>query len=199
MILKQASTWLKFAVVTLIVSAFASSSFAAVDMFLVIKNEKGKVVARCEVSKDGSFECPSPMTKGTYTASLEWSWGTSNSGSSSSSSGMSSGRTASTSSSTSSTSSEAIVPVAIVVSYSVKSPRDAASGMATGKRQHKPVTFTAQLDKSSPQLGKSSPKILLSSITIDEDCDGISGTLSSKNSDGKHIEIESWSWGVSNK
>lgn len=32
------------------------------------------------------------------------------------------------------------------------SPRDAASGQATGKRQHKPITITKQYDKSSPQL-----------------------------------------------
>lgn len=32
------------------------------------------------------------------------------------------------------------------------SPRDAASGQATGKRQHKPITITKVYDKSSPQL-----------------------------------------------
>ncbi|MDR7088715.1 MULTISPECIES: type VI secretion system tube protein Hcp [Cellvibrio] len=38
------------------------------------------------------------------------------------------------------------------LSHSIKSPRDAASGLATGKRQHKPMIITQQLDKSSPQL-----------------------------------------------
>lgn len=38
------------------------------------------------------------------------------------------------------------------LSHSVKSPRDAASGLATGKRMHKPMTITKQLDKSSPKL-----------------------------------------------
>jgi hypothetical protein len=37
----------------------------------------------------------------------------------------------------------------------VKSPRDAASGQATGKRQHKPMTITKELDKSSPKLAES--------------------------------------------
>lgn len=32
---------------------------------------------------------------------------------------------------------------------------DAASGMASGKRQHKPVTVIKPLDKASPLLGKS--------------------------------------------
>lgn len=36
--------------------------------------------------------------------------------------------------------------------YAVKSPRDAASGMASGKRMHSPVVFTKTVDASSPQL-----------------------------------------------
>lgn len=38
--------------------------------------------------------------------------------------------------------------------HDVKSPRDAASGMATGKRMHKPMTITKEIDKASPMLGK---------------------------------------------
>ncbi len=34
-------------------------------------------------------------------------------------------------------------------SSTIQSPRDAASGQATGKRQHKPVTVTKELDKAS--------------------------------------------------
>lgn len=37
----------------------------------------------------------------------------------------------------------------------VVSPRDAASGLPTGKRQHKPMTITKELDKSSPKLAES--------------------------------------------
>ncbi len=37
----------------------------------------------------------------------------------------------------------------------VTSPRDAASGLATGKRQHKPYTITSTIDKSTPILYKS--------------------------------------------
>ena len=37
-------------------------------------------------------------------------------------------------------------------SYGVKSPRDAASGQATGKRQHGPVVFTKRVGTASPQL-----------------------------------------------
>lgn len=40
----------------------------------------------------------------------------------------------------------------IAVNHEVLSPRDAASGQATGKRQHKPFTITKEIDKSSPLL-----------------------------------------------
>ncbi len=39
-------------------------------------------------------------------------------------------------------------------SYEVKSPRDAATGQASGKRQHGPVTFTKEWGAASPQLFK---------------------------------------------
>ena len=40
----------------------------------------------------------------------------------------------------------------IAFEYSVDSPRDAASGMATGKRVHHPVSFVKQWGASSPQF-----------------------------------------------
>jgi type VI secretion system secreted protein Hcp len=40
----------------------------------------------------------------------------------------------------------------IAVSHEIVSPRDAASGLPTGKRQHKPFVITKELDKSSPIL-----------------------------------------------
>ena len=40
----------------------------------------------------------------------------------------------------------------IAVSHDVVSPRDAASGLPTGKRMHKPFVITKELDKSSPLL-----------------------------------------------
>jgi type VI secretion system secreted protein Hcp len=40
----------------------------------------------------------------------------------------------------------------IAVTHEVLSPRDAASGLPTGKRMHKPLTITKELDRSSPQL-----------------------------------------------
>jgi len=40
----------------------------------------------------------------------------------------------------------------ISVNHEIVSPRDAASGLPTGKRQHKPLVITKELDKSSPLL-----------------------------------------------
>ena len=39
--------------------------------------------------------------------------------------------------------------------HEVVSPRDAASGLPTGKRQHSPVTITKRIDKSTPLLYQS--------------------------------------------
>ncbi len=38
--------------------------------------------------------------------------------------------------------------------YSVKSPRDTASGLATGKRMHRPFTIRAELDRTASTTGK---------------------------------------------
>ncbi|MBI4702374.1 MAG: type VI secretion system tube protein Hcp [Deltaproteobacteria bacterium] len=40
----------------------------------------------------------------------------------------------------------------IATSHEVVSPRDAASGLPTGKRQHKPFTITKEIDKATPLL-----------------------------------------------
>lgn len=42
--------------------------------------------------------------------------------------------------------------VAERISHSVISPRDAATGLPTGKRQHKPVVITKRIDRSTPLL-----------------------------------------------
>jgi len=43
------------------------------------------------------------------------------------------------------------IPV-IQFGYEITSPRDAATGLPTGKRQHKPIVITKTLDASSPQI-----------------------------------------------
>ena len=38
----------------------------------------------------------------------------------------------------------------LAVEHSIVSPRDTATGMATGKRQHHPITVTKETDNTSP-------------------------------------------------
>ncbi|MDQ2999700.1 MAG: Hcp family type VI secretion system effector [Fibrobacterota bacterium] len=52
----------------------------------------------------------------------------------------------------------------IAVSHDILSPRDAASGLPTGKRMHKPFIITKELDKSSPLLYN----VLVNNETIQE-------------------------------
>jgi type VI secretion system secreted protein Hcp len=42
--------------------------------------------------------------------------------------------------------------ILIGLSHAIVSPRDAASGLPTGKRQHKPLVITKQIDKATPLL-----------------------------------------------
>lgn len=52
---------------------------------------------------------------------------------------------------------EHVGPVRWMAPESVQtSTRDAASGMASGKRQHKPLTVTKELDKASPTMARAS-------------------------------------------
>jgi type VI secretion system secreted protein Hcp len=52
----------------------------------------------------------------------------------------------------------------IAADHEIVSPRDAASGLATGKRMHKPMVITKELDKSSPLLYN----LLIANETITE-------------------------------
>jgi type VI secretion system secreted protein Hcp len=45
------------------------------------------------------------------------------------------------------------VPVSSVA-YAVEAPRDAASGLASGKRQHQPITIRREVDSASPKLAQ---------------------------------------------
>jgi len=94
----------------------------------------------------------------------------------------------------------------------IVSPRDAASGLPTGKRQHKPFVITKELDKSSPILAKGgsgmgSGKVSVSDLSVMITIGGQSRKLPVVNdqftmpSDGKDNDCDlvvSWSWGESN-
>lgn len=95
----------------------------------------------------------------------------------------------------------------------VVSPRDAASGLPTGKRMHKPFVITKELDKSSPMMVRESPtkqstgKVSVSDLSVMVVVDGKSRklpvvndqiTLPSDINDNDCDLVVSWSWGVSN-
>jgi hypothetical protein len=49
------------------------------------------------------------------------------------------------------------MPSAAHFHFEVKSPRDSASGQASGKRMHKPITITKEWGPSTPLLNKVRP------------------------------------------
>jgi hypothetical protein len=93
----------------------------------------------------------------------------------------------------------------------ITSPRDAASGLPTGKRMHKPFTITKELDKSAPAPIRESPtksstgKVSVSDISVILYTKGKSRTLQVVNGlfnmpedcDDQDCDlVVSWSWGA---
>ena len=99
----------------------------------------------------------------------------------------------------------------ITFEHEVVSPRDAATGLPTGKRQHKPFTITKELDQSSTVAVRESPtkassgKVSVSDLSIMVTVNGKSTkipvvndqfTMSSDGRDNDCDVICSWSWGA---
>ena len=95
----------------------------------------------------------------------------------------------------------------------VVSPRDAASGLPTGKRMHKPFVITKELDRSLIAAIRESPtkastgKASYSDLSVMLTCNGRTTKLPVINgqitlpTDGKDNDCDlvvSWSWGESN-
>lgn len=98
----------------------------------------------------------------------------------------------------------------ITFEQEIVSPRDAASGLPTGKRMHKPFTITKELDKSSPVLAKGGSgmgagKASFSDLSIMMNVKGNSRKLQVVNGqftmpddcDDDCDLVVSWSWGAS--
>jgi type VI secretion system secreted protein Hcp len=74
-----------------------------------------------------------------------------------------------------------LIPV-LSLEHQVTSPRDSASGQATGKRVHKPLVFTKELDKSTPILyrvfatGATLPTVTISKLLPLDSRAAFSGT-----------------------
>ncbi|MBV5313463.1 MAG: hypothetical protein JZU47_09215 [Prolixibacteraceae bacterium] len=100
----------------------------------------------------------------------------------------------------------------IVFNQAIVSPRDAASGLPTGKRMHKPYVITKEYDKSSPVLAKGgsgggSGKVSMSDLSVTLTSKGKTQKLAVTNGEFLMPEdcddddcdmVISWSWGASN-
>ncbi len=72
---------------------------------------------------------------------------------------------------------------------SVMSPRDAASGMATGKRQHKPMTVTAEVSPNSRMAAPpAAPAVTTLALVVAEPGNATSQQLLSMCASGQHIK-----------
>jgi type VI secretion system secreted protein Hcp len=73
----------------------------------------------------------------------------------------------------------------MVIGYSheVDSPRDAASGLPTGKRQHKPIVVTKEIDKSTP--------LLMSALINNENLTDVELRFWQPSRSGKELQIYS--------
>ena len=72
----------------------------------------------------------------------------------------------------------AFSPIAVTgLTHEIVSPRDPASGLPTGKRQHKPITITKEIDKSTP--------LLLNALVTNE---GLNSVLIGLEKNGTQIE-----------
>jgi hypothetical protein len=158
----------------------ASKTFAShTDYYLEIKDEKGKVT-KVKVASDGKFTTP-PLPAGTY----ECTFFTTGVGRGISSPMGGSERRGIVSPTGGVVDRESSAPAKLSFTYEVKSPRDVATGQASGKRTHKPLTITKEWGPSTPQLR-------FEKIVIDADCDGITGTFACKSADGKTMALDDW-------
>lgn len=154
-----------------LVCSVASTAFASADMYLEIKDSKGKTT-KVKVDKDGRFTT-GPLAKGKYTFS--WSVTQRPTGSEASVSRVAAGK------SEVRDETQGEVCDRVCVHYSIQSPRDAASGQASGKRMDAVVSsLDAKIDKEVAKL-----TARFDPIVLDMDCDGISGSIDFKTKDGK--------------
>ncbi len=99
----------------------------------------------------------------------------------------------------------------VVFTNDVVSPRDAASGLPTGKRQHKPIRIVKEIDKSSPLIQRTSGggagKVSMQDLHVTYSANGRTQKLKVMNNeftlptDGRDNDCDlvlSWSWGTSN-
>jgi len=198
-------------VIALMVFSFASRAFAAVDAFIWFEDQVG-AKTKVKINDDGSFTTPplkagtyswsfgvSQTTVGSATGgagsgkvqvhdisvtppvSMNTMTGTPPPSSTPPPADMISGHSIS-SGGDRPQESVSFNFTKIEVKYSAQSSRDASSGMATGRRMHKPFVITKELDKASPLLTTA-----LGTVVVDADGDSFSGIVVAKDNAGKRF------------
>ena len=187
--------------VALVAFTFASKTFAITFQKIVLTNSDG-ISIEVNVDENGNYKSPE-MKAGTYTYS--WTLVSRPTGSNAQLFGVGRGISSPTGGSadresrapvvsevvvSKPTDREASAPsiseVVVTKTMDIVSPRDPASGLPTGKRMHKPITITKEIDKSSPLLSTK-----LGEVVVDTDGTVISGTVSFKSSQGQAVKA-SW-------
>lgn len=152
------------ATLVLMLSAPAIAQENAVEgLELHLKNADGKVVQKCVTKKDGSWSFDD-LEAGEYTLDVNAKTAT-KSRSNIQNNRMAAMKAKEKANKTKSSSNyrdadsdgDGLEEISFTlnfneIAYNVKSPRDAASGQASGKRTHKPVTFVKEWGASTPQF-----------------------------------------------
>jgi hypothetical protein len=173
----------------LVAFTFASKTFAAVNAYIIFTDADGKS-SKVTVSDDGTFKT-SAMKAGRIKVQFFWDCSSSKSASltvTGTPGGNARGISSPTGASADRESSAPSVSE-ITMTYEILSPRDAQSGMATGRRMHKPFIVTvSSSERLLPTVNKK-----LGSIDLDTDTDGITGKITLKDQNGKPMAMDDWS------
>ncbi len=188
---------ISMSLVALVAITFAQKTYASFNAYLEITDADGKIT-KVDVSKDGSFTTPS-LKAGRVKVQFFWDRSSVKSATltvsatpggtvSASKDGIGRGISSPTGAGGDREASTTSVSE-ITISYEILVPRDAQSGMASGKRQHQPP-LTIKLTNSERLLPTVNKK--LGSIEIDKDCDGITGKIEIKDPSGKTMAMDDW-------
>ena len=188
--------------VALVALSFASKTFAAVNAYIIFTDADDKT-SKVTVANDGTFKT-SAMKAGRVKVQFFWDRSSSNGAKSGTLTvSASPGGTAQAASKSgpftvtntgdaptgSQRESSAPSVSEISMTYEIQAPRDAQSGMASGKRQHQPP-MNIKLSSSERLLPTVNKK--LGSIEIDKNCDGITGKIEIKDQNGKTMAMDDW-------
>ncbi len=171
----------------LAILGMASSSFAALNMYLNIKGGGKSRIVPLTCSAGACKATVTGMTGGNYTFTLCDAQGTAlmkAKEKANRSKSMNFGKIIFTCDVISPRDAGSGLPTGkMATDHEIVSPRDAASGLPTGKRMHKPFVITKELDKSSPTFV----------ATGDVDGDGtFQISVTCKSPDGGIMAMDDW-------